>query len=267
MSALAGRRIGFLGGGNMAEALLRGLLASGVTTPDALQVSDPALERRHHFLEAYGIAVHAENEDCAAWADVVLIAVKPQAMPAVLGSLATYDGLAITIAAGVATATVEAASPARVVRAMPNTPALVLAGATAVARGGRASEEDLALAEELFAAVGRVVRVPEAMLDAVTGLSGSGPAYVMTMIEGLADGGVKMGLPRDVALTLAAQTVYGSAMLQLLTEEHPAVLRDRVTSPGGTTSAGLARLEAAAFRHALIDAVEAATRRSLELGR
>ncbi len=251
----------------MAEALLRGLLTAGATTPDALQVSDPVLERRHHFHKAYGIAVHAENEPCAEWADVVVIAVKPQAMTSVLGALATYDGLAITIAAGVSAATVEAASPARVVRAMPNTPALVLAGATAVARGGRASEEDLAVAVALFEAVGRVVRVPEPMLDAVTGLSGSGPAYVMTMIEALADGGVKMGLPRDVSMTLAAQTVYGSAMLQLLTEEHPAVLRDRVTSPGGTTIAGLARLEAGAFRHALIDAVEAATRRATELGK
>lgn len=251
----------------MAEALLRGLLSAGATTPTSLQLSEPRAERRQHFEATYGVVVHEENEACARFADVLVIAVKPQAMAAALEALSSYDGLAITIAAGVPISKVEAATPARVVRAMPNTPALVLAGATAIAKGGRATDEDLAVAEGLFAAVGRVVSVPEPLLDSVTGLSGSGPAYVMTMIEALADGGVKMGLPRDVAVTLAAQTVYGAAMLQLLTEEHPAVLRERVTSPGGTTIAGLARLEAGGFRHALIDAVEAATRRSVELGK
>jgi pyrroline-5-carboxylate reductase len=267
MSVLSTRRIAFLGGGNMAEALVRGLLASGAVEKSALRVSDPSATRREHLAAEYGVGVHADNEPNADWADLVVVAVKPQAMTSALTALAGFGGLLVTIAAGVPTRTLEAVCPARVVRAMPNTPALVMAGATAVARGTRASDVDLAVTEALFASVGRVVRVPESALDAVTGLSGSGPAYVMVAIEALADGGVKMGLPRDIALTLAAQTVYGSAKLQLETGEHPAALKDRVTSPGGTTIAGLARLEAGGFRAALIDAVDAATRRATELGK
>jgi pyrroline-5-carboxylate reductase len=149
---------------------------------------------------------------------------------------------------------------------MPNTAAIALAGASAIAAGPGALAEDLLIAKTLFDAVGRCVVVAEKLLDAVTGLSGSGPAYVMLFIEALADGGVKAGLPRDVALTLAAQTVYGAAKLQLESGEHPGVLKDRVTSPGGTTIAGLARLEAGGFRGVVIDAVDAATQRSIQLG-
>jgi pyrroline-5-carboxylate reductase len=267
MSALAGRRLGFVGGGNMAEAMVRGLLERGVVAQGAVAVAEPNAERRRVLVEAYGVACHASNLDVAREADLLVFAIKPQAMPVVLAELGEFAGLAITVAAGIASRVLEAAMPARVVRAMPNTPALVGSGVTAICPGARASEEDLVLATELFAAVGRVVRVPETQLDAVTGLSGSGPAYVFVMIEALADGGVKMGLPREVAMTLAAETVLGSARLLLETGEHPAALRDRVTSPGGTTIAGLARLEAGGVRSAFIEAVEAATRRASELGR
>ncbi|MBM4375223.1 MAG: pyrroline-5-carboxylate reductase [Deltaproteobacteria bacterium] len=267
MSALAGRRLGFIGGGNMAEAIVRGLLEQGVVERGAVAVAEPNAERRELLAAAHGIACRASNRDVAREADLLVIAVKPQAMAVALAELGEFAGLAVTVAAGIAARVVEAAMPARVVRAMPNTPALVRAGVTALAAGARATDADLVVATELFAAVGRVVRVPEAQLDAVTGLSGSGPAYVFVMIEALADGGVKMGLPRDVAMTLAAETVLGSARLLVATGEHPAALKDRVTSPGGTTIAGLARLEAAGVRSAFIEAVEAATRRANELGR
>lgn len=260
-----GPRVGLIGGGNMAEALLRGLIDSNALPRAALCVSAPRDERREQLRTRYAIAAYADNAEVAARSDTIILAVKPQAMNGVLRSIAGFSGLAVTVAAGVPTTSIEALLPARVVRAMPNTPALVRAGATAIACGARASDEDMALVEALFRSVGRVVRVPEAALDAVTGLSGSGPAYVMAFIEALADGGVQMGLPPDVALGLAAQTVLGAAKLQIDTGEQPADLRDRVTSPGGTTIAGLSRLESAGFRAAVIAAVEAATLRSKEL--
>jgi pyrroline-5-carboxylate reductase len=185
-----------------------------------------------------------------------------------LAPLIRPEQLVISIAAGVPIAAIEAILPSgsRVVRAMPNTAAIVLASATGVAAGSRATAEDVTSAKALFEAVGRVVVVDESSLDAVTGLSGSGPAYVMMVIEALADGGVKVGLTREAALLLAAQTVYGSAKLQLETKEHPARLRDMVTSPGGTTIAGVHALESGGLRPALINAVERATLRSQELG-
>lgn len=267
MSLLAHRRIAFLGGGNMAEALVRGLLTSQIIPAEAIRVSDPNTERRVHFEQRYGVVADADNESIAAWANLVVVAVKPQAMAQVLPSLRVVHELIVTIVAGVPARTLEAVTPGRVVRAMPNTPALVRAGATAIAAGSRSTAADMDAASALFSEVGLVVRVTETALDAVTGLSGSGPAYVMLAIEALVEGGVKMGLARPVALTLAAQTVYGSAKLQLETGEDPATLRERVTSPGGTTVAGLASLESGGFRAALIDAVAAATRRATELGR
>ena len=211
------------------------------------------------------------NEDLARWADVIVIAVKPQIVDRILGALSASlneSDLVISIAAGVPIEALEARLPdgARVVRAMPNTAAIALAGATAIAPGAHATEDDLEVARALFEAVGRCVVVDESLLDAVTGLSGSGPAYVMLMIEALADGGVKVGLGRDTALLLAAQTVYGAAKLQLETGEHPGRLKDMVTSPGGTAIAGLHTLEAGGLRTTLIDAVEAASRRAAELG-
>jgi len=265
------RRIGLIGGGNMAEALVRGLLDSGSTAPTQLRCADPAADRRDHLGQRYGIDTTADNASLAGWADMVVLAVKPgivtTAVDAIKDALSA-DTLVISIAAGVPTKTIEAglAEGARVVRAMPNTAAIALAGASAVAKGANASDDDLASATLLFEAVGKCVVVAEKLLDAVTGLSGSGPAYVMLFIEALADGGVKAGLPRDVALTLAAQTVYGAAKLQIDSGDHPGLLKDRVTSPGGTTIAGLAQLEVGGVRGRIIDAVDAATRRSIELG-
>jgi pyrroline-5-carboxylate reductase len=203
--------------------------------------------------------------------DVVVLAVKPQVIDRVLtevGGDVRADQLVVSVAAGVPLEALEARLPkgSRVVRAMPNTPATVQAGATAVSGGTHASADDLRVARELFEAVGRVVVLDEALLDAVTGLSGSGPAYVMLIIEALADGGVKVGLHRDTALLLAAQTVFGSAKLLLETGEHPGRLKDMVTSPGGTAIAGLHTLESGALRKTLIDAVEVASKRAAELG-
>jgi pyrroline-5-carboxylate reductase len=268
---LHGRHIGFLGGGNMAGALVRGLLHSGSVTPDQVLVSDVKEERLAELRETYAIQTTEDNDTLVRSCDVLVVAVKPQIVDRILGTLS--DGLKegdliVSIAAGVPIDALEARLPssARVVRAMPNTAAIALAGATAVAPGTHATKDDLEIAKALFEAVGRCVVLDESLLDAVTGLSGSGPAYVMLMIEALADGGVKVGLGRDTALLLAAQTVYGAAKLQLETGEHPGRLKDMVTSPGGTAIAGLHTLEAGGLRTTLIDAVEAAATRSAELG-
>jgi pyrroline-5-carboxylate reductase len=265
------KRIGLVGAGNMASALVRGLIASGSVTNEGVRASDPNGERLRELTAAHAIVTHTDNHELVVWADIVVLAVKPQALTSVLTELAPLirpEQLLISIAAGVPIAAIEAILPAgsRVVRAMPNTAAIVLAGATGVAAGSRATAEDVTSAKALFEAVGRVVVVDESSLDAVTGLSGSGPAYVMMVIEALADGGVKVGLTREAALLLAAQTVYGSAKLQLETKEHPARLRDMVASPGGTTIAGIHALESGGLRPALINAVEQATQRSRELG-
>jgi pyrroline-5-carboxylate reductase len=268
---MAGKKIGFVGGGNMAGALVRGLLHSGTVTPEQIRASDVKDERLSELRSVHGIETTTDNEALARWADVVVIAVKPQIVDRILAPIASAqkDGdLVVSIAAGVPIEALEARLPerARVVRAMPNTAAIALAAATAIAPGSHADAHDIQVARALFEAVGRCVVLDEALLDAVTGLSGSGPAYVMVMIEALADGGVKVGLGRDTALLLAAQTVYGAAKLQLETGEHPGRLKDMVTSPGGTAIAGLHTLEAGGLRRTLIDAVEAASRRAAELG-
>jgi pyrroline-5-carboxylate reductase len=268
---MAGRKIGFLGGGNMAGALVRGLLHSGTVKADQIRASDLKQDRLAELSDKFGIQTTTDNEELSRWADVVVISVKPQIVDRILAPIAaTLDegDLVVSIAAGVPIAAIEARLPAgaRVVRAMPNTAAIALAAATAIAPGAHATPPDIEVARALFEAVGRCVVLDEALLDAVTGLSGSGPAYVMLMIEALADGGVKVGLGRDTALLLAAQTVYGAAKLQLETGEHPGRLKDMVTSPGGTAIAGLHTLEAGGLRRTLIDAVEAASHRSEELG-
>jgi pyrroline-5-carboxylate reductase len=268
---LEGVRIGFLGAGAMAEALAGGLRASGIAA-GSLLLSDPDPARRKHVEQALGVATTDDNASLVAGSDLVVIAIKPQVVPAALGALTGDPGLArplwVSIAAGIRIARLEAAlcAGARIVRAMPNTPALVRSGATAICGNAAATSSDLARAQALFASVGTCWTAPrEALLDAVTGLSGSGPAYVFVFLEALGDAGVRMGLPRDAAYQLAFQTVLGSARLAIEDGRHPAALKDQVTSPGGTTIAGLERLEAGGLRAAVYDAVAAATRRSEEL--
>jgi pyrroline-5-carboxylate reductase len=263
--------IGFLGTGNMAEALIKGLLAAGTVEPKQIHGSDPRRERADEMKQRYAIHTTTHNEDVVRHAEIVVLSVKPQILPAVCTEVAPHlkpGALVISIAAGVPVTVIERRLPpgTRVVRTMPNTPALVGAGATAIAGGGHATDEDLEIARHIFDAVGTSVTLDEEQLDAVTGLSGSGPAYVFLIIEALSDAGVKMGLSRYNAQALAAQTVLGSAKLLLETNEHPGRLKDMVTSPGGTAIAGLHTLEAGGLRTTLINAVEAATRRSRELG-
>ena len=272
-------KLGVIGGGVMAEALISRLLARNTYTADDIAVGEPTAARRQFLLDTYGVTVCDRNEDALAAAETVLVAVKPQVFTYITADLAAMAAdrspgtsaasrpLVLSIMAGVPLQTLEAAAPqCPVVRAMPNTPATVGAGMTAIAAGRHVTPDQLAQAEVIFAAVGEVVTVPEHLMDAVTGLSGSGPGYLAVIIEALIDGGVSVGLPRATAQTLAIQTVLGTATLLQTTELHPAVLKDRVTSPGGTTITGIAELEAAGVRSALIEAVKAATQRSQDLG-
>jgi pyrroline-5-carboxylate reductase len=268
---MTNQRIGFVGAGNMASALLRGLLRAERVTPEQIKVSDVDRVKRDQCAKTHGVLAASSNQELCAWASIVILAVKPQNLPGVLRDCASAvqpGTLFISIAAGVRSSTIGDALPdsTRIVRAMPNTPALVGVGATALCAGPRATASDLELAHSLFDAVGRSVGVDETQMDAVTGLSGSGPAYVMLIIESLADGGVAAGLSRETALLLATQTVLGSAQLLLDSGEHPATWKDRVMSPGGTTAAGLEALEGGRLRHTLARAVQHATRRARELG-
>lgn len=265
------KTLGFIGSGNMAEALVKGLVHARVMPSANILVSDVKAERLVHFATEHRVKTTHDNHELVRTCEVIVLSVKPQVIDKVLGLIGadvTGGKLVISVAAGVPVAAIESRLPdgAHVVRTMPNTPATVQAGATAIAAGTHATEDDLEVARALFSAVGRVVTLDETLLDAVTGLSGSGPAYVMLMIEAMADGGVKVGLHRDTALLLAAQTVYGSAKLLLDTGEHPGRLKDMVTSPGGTAIAGLHTLESGGLRRTLIDAVEAATNRAIALG-
>ena len=270
--SLKDKKVGFLGGGNMGEALVKGLVGAGVVPARGIHAADVRDDRLRELATHYGITVAHDNRMLVRDSDVVVLAVKPQIMDAVLREIApvvTRDKLLISVAAGVSTARIRGAlgTDARLIRVMPNTPALVLEGVTAVARADGLEPGDLDVATAIFSAVGRVVVLDETALDAVTGLSGSGPAYVALVIEALADGGVRMGLDRATAQALATQTVLGAAKLLRETGMHPGVLKDMVSSPGGTTIAGVAALEAGGLRAALIDAVERATLRSRELGK
>jgi pyrroline-5-carboxylate reductase len=266
------RRIGVLGAGNMGAAIMRGLIAAKHVKPESLCASDVSNDRLSQLKDELHIVTTSSNHELVKSADVVVLAVKPQTVASVLGEIGDTwqkDTLVLSILAGVSTATLEAKLPAavRVIRAMPNTAAVVLESATAVTRGTRATEADIATALALFGCVGKVVEVSESMMDAVTGLSGSGPAFVLLAIEAMADGAVRVGMPRAMALELAAQTFAGTARMLLQSGEHPAVLKDRVTSPAGTTIAGLMELEAAGVRHAFAKAVARAAERAGELGR
>lgn len=262
------KTVGFVGAGNMATALVRGLVQGGFP-PLKLAVTDLDPTKSLALEAELGVRRLDTAALVAAESDVVLLSIKPQGICPLLRELKEYSSkcLWISIAAGVTTAKMEAelTEGARVVRVMPNTPALVGEGASGLSRGSHATLEDVLFAQVLLGSVGICEQVTEAMMDAVTGLSGSGPAYVMLVIEAMADGGVRAGLPRSVALRLAAQTVRGAATLLLQTQKHPGELKDMVTSPGGTTIAGVAALEEAGFRSALIAAVTAATERSREL--
>jgi len=264
-----GKIIGFIGGGNMAEAIIKGLLA-GAVKPASIMVAEPVAQRREYLVSEYGIKVSDNSLEVARHAQIVLLAIKPQMAQQVLADLEeaiTPEKLVISIMAGISTGSIEEAlmSNVRVVRAMPNTPALIQSAATAICTGRKAGTADLNAAREIFSRCGSVAVVPEKLMDAVTGLSGSGPAYVYMFIEALSDAGVKNGLPRDIATELAIQTVVGSAKMLAETGEHPAVMKEKVTSPGGTTIAGLHALENGCFRGVVINAVDAATAKSKEL--
>ncbi len=263
--------IGFLGAGKMATALARGFVRAGLVTAGQVIASDPSGASRASFAKEVGGKTTASNAEVAKFANVLVLAVKPDHVDEALADVRDHFSrkqCLISIAAGVRLAKLEAGlgAEARVIRVMPNTPALVGASATAFALGKSALAEDGELAQKLFSAVGVAFQVKEALLDAVTGLSGSGPAYAYLFIEGLSDGGVAAGLPRDIATRLAAQTVLGSAKMVLETGQHPGVLKDMVTSPGGTTIEGLHELEKGKMRGALISAVRAATEKSKKLG-
>lgn len=263
------RKIAFIGGGNMAEAIMRGLIREEVGV--GVCVAEISLKRRDELTARFpNVRVVEDAAEAAGWGEVIILAVKPQHAAGVLDQLEraiTPEKLVVSIMAGIPTAKIEEAlAPGcRVIRTMPNTPALIGAGATAVCGGRKASSNDLDLARQIFALIGSAVNVDEKQMDAVTGLSGSGPAYVFTFIEALADAGVKNGLARDVAAQLAAQTVLGAARMVVETGEHPTLLKEKVTSPGGTTIAGLHALENGSFRGVVMNAVEAACLRSREL--
>jgi len=265
-------KICIIGGGMMAENILRGLLRAQLIKPDQMTVSDINAERLTYIRDAFKVTTSRDNVDVAGKADIIILAVKPQSMKILLDEIKAVMSekrLVISIAAGVKTRTLSdaAGGTARIVRTMPNIGAKVLASATAICQGPGATQDDMLTAEQIFEAIGSTVMVSEDLMDAVTGLSGSGPAYFFQFIEAMADAGVRAGLMRSVALKLAAQTCLGAAQLVLETGDHPAVLKDQVTSPAGTTIEGLRVLEQGAVRATIISAVSAAVERSKELGR
>lgn len=264
--------VAFLGSGRMATALAGGFVDGGLSA-SRIVAADPVAEARAAFQQSVGsdAAVSEAPGESFLKADVLILAVKPQVLPTVLDQLAgqlRQEQLIVSIAAGVSLAQLESLlnSGTRVIRVMPNTPCLVGAGACGLSSGTQATASDVELVRALLETVGIVETIPESMMDALTGLSGSGPAYVFQIIEALSDGGVRMGLPRPTATRLAAQTLLGASRMVLETGDHPGQLKDAVTSPGGTTIAGVHALESGGLRAALMNAVEAAARRSAELG-
>lgn len=271
MTMIRNKKIAFIGAGFMGGALIRGLARSQTVDPKQVTASDPRDQSLSTLASETGVNVARDNAKAVADADIVVFAVKPQIMESVARDLGRKIGkkkLVISIAAGVKTASIESWLPsgARVVRAMPNMPAVVEQSASAICAGASADNVDIMLARQMFDAVGETIEVDEKLMDAVTGLSGSGPAFVFLFLEAMIDAGVSVGLDRASARTLAAQTLYGSAKMAKLSGESPSALKDRITSPGGTTIAGLAELEDRAFRGAIMGAVAKAVRRSKELG-
>lgn len=264
-------RIGFIGGGQMAKALAGGAVRAGLVTPEQLLIAEPNPQQKEQFREVLGkVQLCDHGHEVLAACDRVVLAVKPQVLQQIGGELASRvepRHLLVSIAAGISLPQLQTLlGTKRIVRVMPNTPSQVGAGAAGIAADGNVPESDVAWVEQLMNAVGTTVRVPDRLLHAVTGVSGSGPAYIYLVIEALSDGGVAQGLPRDLATKLAAQTVLGAAKMVLDTGLHPGQLKDQVTSPGGTTIAALRHLEKAGLRSALIEAVAKAAERSEELG-
>ncbi len=264
-------KIGFIGAGNMAEALMRGLLDQEVCCKEDVIAGEVFEPRREYIAKTLGVSTTASNQEVVSSAQVVFLAVKPQHLRQVLGELEgsfSEDHLVVSIVAGVTLASLEGMVPeARVVRVMPNQPCMVMASASAYSLGSKATSEDGETVRSFLESVGVAYQVEERLMDAVTGLSGSGPAYAYLMMEALSDGGVLMGLPRDVSTMLAAQTLLGAAKTVLETGVHPGQMKDVVSSPGGTTIAALQVLEDAGVRGALMGAVQASAERSKELGR
>lgn len=272
--ALRGK-LGFIGGGRMGEALVQGLLKSGIIIAENILVTDPVADRRTYLADTYGVNTYDSREDGHIWSGcaTIILAVKPQIMKDVLQRAKDRindSHLLISIAAGIKSSFIDAnltGCNCRIIRVMPNTPAFVLEAASALSQGPRATREDMDTAVTIFNSIGKSLVLDETYFDAVTGLSGSGPAYVFTFIEALIDAGLKVGLNRSDAEILVLQTILGSVKLAMSSKVHPAQLRAMVTSPGGTTIAGLHELEAAGFNGIIMDAVEAATERSKELGK
>lgn len=272
---LKNKKLGFIGGGNMAQAMIKGLLSASFIEAKSIFVSEPSKQKRDALHAEYKVKVTADNHELTKKCDILILAVKPQILKEVLRDIRTLvssDKLVISIAAGVPISIMDGVlrgdsnKKFSVVRTMPNTPALVQEGVTAIASGKHVNKTDVKIAHRIFEAVGRTVDVEEDHLDAVTGLSGSGPAYIYMLIESLSDAGVKMGLSREVANILTIQTVLGSAKLARESGKHPGELKDMVTSPAGTTIAGLHALEEGGLRTTMMNAVEDATLRSRELG-
>jgi len=264
------KKIGFIGAGNMAEALMKGIISTGLYTADEIVASEVYEPRRKFIADTLKIDVYEDNAPVAKNTKFIVLAVKPQHVKEALApikGILTQGHLVMSIAAGVTIASLESNVPAcRFIRVMPNQPCMVLASASAFSRGTRATNEDCAMVDRVLKAVGVSYEVSENLLDAVTGLSGSGPAYAYMMIDALADGGVLMGLPRDISTVLAAQTLFGAAKTILETGEQPSKMKDIICSPGGTTIEAVKVLEKGGFRASLINAVEAAAKRSKELG-
>ncbi|MDY6862632.1 MAG: pyrroline-5-carboxylate reductase [Thermodesulfobacteriota bacterium] len=262
--------IGFIGAGNIAEALIRGLITKKILKPSMIIASDIKKDRMEYMKDAYNILTTNDNLKVLSESNVIILAIKPQDIKVVLQEISKgkNEGLIISVIAGIPLKFLakHLKEPLRIIRVMPNTPALVGAGITAVSPGESTTKSDIEVCHKIFTAVGEVVEVKEALMDAVTGLSGSGPAYVFDIVEAMTDGGVKMGLPRNIAYLLTLHTVLGASKLLLETGKHPAMLKDMVASPGGTTIFGLHALKKGGVSAALIGAVEQATKRSKELG-